>query len=170
MNKLYGIIGLLTALFLGLGTAEATLSQAEAIRTLKGIRSIPIVVEEVDAEAQAAGLTTSDLQTECELRLRKVGISVPVSGEPVDRDSPYLYVYVNVFPANSGDQYVFNANLEFRQKVGLVRNKSILALATTWNTGTTGVIMRPNLSKVRNSVGNLMDEFANAYLSANPKK
>jgi hypothetical protein len=170
MKRQFGTIAFATALVLApIHNSNATLSQAEAMRSLAGLTLIPVVVEELDSEAQADGLTRLQIQTECELRLRRAGIVVPVDEQRTE-DQPYLYVYVNVFPANSNTQYIYNANLEFRQRVSLLRSRSISVLATTWNTGTTGIVLRQNLKKVQASVAELMDEFMNAYLAANPKK
>jgi hypothetical protein len=83
---------------------------------------------------------------------------------------PYLYLRVGTTKNETG-LYAYDIDLELRQAVRLTRNPAITSSATTWRApGWVGIVRDRNLSKVREGIRDVVDEFLNAYLAANPKR
>lgn len=115
------------------------------------------------------GLRKMQIQTDVELRLRTAGIRVlsvedwlKVKGEP--------YLYIRFFGVSTKEGlYSYSLAVELRQKVILERNPSIAAIAPTWSVGSIGYRDRLELRQIRAFVADQVDQFANAYLSVNPR-
>jgi|SRR5579862_4487472 len=134
-------------------------------RTLRGITTIIVVIEELEPAAIADGLTVSQLRTDVELRLRMAGLKVLDSYAP---GTPYLHVVPALLKAP--DQYAYSCKLEFLQTVTVESNREVL-ITDTWSAGKFGLIGPPSnmVSKIRSTFADLVDKFINAYLSVNPK-
>jgi hypothetical protein len=157
------MLPVLVTLLLGCGfnllASDAELNR----RTLKGIKSISVLVENLSDAAISDGLSVSQIQTDVELRLRLAGIRVDPTTEP------YLYVRANLLKTDLVGLYAYSSEVEFNQPVRVVATDGF-TVGTTWSVGTVGAIRSPNMSKrIRESVGDFVDEFINAYLSVNPK-
>jgi hypothetical protein len=130
--------------------------------TLRGIRAIKVVVENLKPDVERDGLNASTLQTDVELKLRQAGIRV-------EETTAYLYVRVTTLKREAMYAYSMTANLS--QHVVLVRDPAISANAVTWNAlGGIGMVGSARLSVIRDYVRDVVDEFVNAYLAANPKR
>jgi hypothetical protein len=138
--------------------------------TLTDIEGFWVVVENVPPHIEKLGLTQAKLQTDVELRLRKAGIQVFPEDKSGRKHSPYLYVSVNVGSLPTAPINAVSISVEFNQIVSLKRDPQIVTIAPTWKTaGLTlaGDRVLPNVNKY---VMDFVDEFANDFLAANPKK
>src|SRR5262249_38080843 len=93
MEKVFRLVcvGMVGLLLLSAGRAGA--QDIEYSRaTLRGLEGVRVLVENIDTDAQADGLTQQQLQTAVELQLRKEGI--PVLSMTQMPGTPYLYVAV----------------------------------------------------------------------------
>jgi hypothetical protein len=133
--------------------------------SLRGIKSLRVLVGDIDPEIEKEGLTKSQLQVDAELVLRKA--SIPVSASS-DSDDPYLYVNLEVHKAKDL-LYFYSLNVSLGQMVRLKRNPSIEMYAPTWQTSETGAAGRNKLTGVRELVRDHIDKFVNDYLTVNPK-
>jgi hypothetical protein len=131
-------------------------------RTLKGIKAVGVIVENLREEAPK-GLTEQQLQNDVELRLRDAGIPVVPSDQA---RAPYLYVRVNSMKLPNSPQYVYTIGIELNQAVKIARDSRMLAVAATWDKGGTGCTSSPQ--SIRDGVAAYVDKFIAAYLSANP--
>lgn len=139
-------------------------------RSLVGLRGVQVIVEPLRPEAEARGLTTALLQTDAELRLRKAGIRVLTRQESEQAPgNPYLYVNVAI---TTGSIYWGDSlHVSLRQTVLLERDTAVRIDAETWDASSGGGIYLPEniAQKVRGAIDDLVDQFVNAYLAANPK-
>ena len=147
--------------------ASAFLDTKESRTSLKGIESLHVMVGSLPAEAEKAGLTRNQVQTDVELRLRKAGVRVDTS------DSGVVLLYVNVAVQTNQNLprlFAVAVSLLLVQPAYLERNFDY-AVATTWQKGTFGFVGE-NIFRntVRETVGDLVDAFINAYLEENPKQ
>jgi hypothetical protein len=143
-----------------LGQARLDLNRAP----LKGLKKFHVLIESFDAESQSAGLSTEQLRTDVELRLRRSRVPVQDSGYDA-----YLYVNVNPLRLSVGNAWAYAIHVGFRDSVTLDRDKSIGCLAETWDTG--GIFVVPTgklVANVREHIGDYVDKFINDYLAANP--
>lgn len=158
--------------------------------TLKGIRSVVVIVHPVAAEWQTelvkVGLSESVLQSTIEHQLQKAGIQV--TPEEASSRSEYEGLLnvrlsfadpepaVKKFPAldkseeiiekiDAKKRYVYAVRLNLRQLVFLKRAPSTAAFAITWQTESVG--MR-RLSIIQDQIKSLVDGFIEAYASENP--
>jgi hypothetical protein len=140
------------------GEAQASGSRPSS---LKGLPGFHVVVERLAPKVEEAGLTQQDLQSDVQSRLEEAGV-------PLSKDAPVL-LYANVAVVCSDLVCAYNVNLEVQQAVHPVLHPEAgPLLATTWNTGTTGLTDR-RLRSIRDRVGEQVDQFLKAYRTANPK-
>jgi hypothetical protein len=128
-------------------------------RSLVGLSSVAVVIEDLRAAATEVGLTEEAIRTDVELKLRLAGMRIDPAA------SEYLYVNVNVvtFGRAAGIE------VELDQPVKLARNPSSMSLsAATWSIGS--VLTTPTAQAIRDRVKDQVDMFLNAWLSVNPKK
>ena len=140
--------------------------------TLAGLTGVGVVVEPMDPAAEKDGLAQSTLQTDVELKLRQEKIRVLTSGERLTAPgNPYLYLRVGTMKDDELGVYAYDIDLELTQVVRLTRNPAITSLATTWSApGKIGTVGIRKLFQLRERVRDIVDQFLNAYLAANPKR
>ena len=133
--------------------------------TLKGVKSVFVLVENLGPEVQRDGLTLDQLQTDAELRLRQSGINVVTAS---DKSDGYLYIHINTLKGASG-LYAYNASVSFQHLVIVLGNQA-WATAETWSTALIATVGVNNFPRsARGTVDDQVDKFINAYLSVNPK-
>jgi len=119
------------------------------------------VVERLAPKIEEAGLTQAQLRSDVQSRLEEAGV-------PLSKETPVL-LYANVAVVCSELVCAYNVNLEVQQPVHpLLHPEAGPLLATTWNTGATGLTDR-RLRSIRDRVREQVDQFVKAYLAANPK-
>lgn len=154
----------------GKDDAEATPSVQESRRnSLKGLAAVYLIIEPLQAEAREAGLTTSELRTDVELRLRAAKISVHTEEEGRKQPgNPYLYLAVNYIKAEKGF-CTFGVRLALIQNVFAQRNTSQLLRASTWSVSLSGYATGTGVATIRESARDFADRFCNDYLTVNQR-
>jgi Cdc6-like AAA superfamily ATPase len=139
--------------------------------TLKGLKGVGVLVENLSSEVEKEGLKKNGLQLEVEFKLREAGIKVLSKEESLKTPGePYLYINVNMNTAKTeSDIYPYSIDMLFIQKVSLLRNPQQVTYAVTWSTGGVGSITKQLVSRLRSSVSDMVDIFIKAYLAENPK-
>jgi hypothetical protein len=142
------------------------------ISSLKGLNGgVQVLIEPGSSLAEKYGLTTTAIQTDVELRLREAGIRVLSSDETLKTPGmAFLYVNVDMLVDFKNKVIAYTVEASLHQRILLVRDKTIEIDAATWKKLIFGTVDVPdNLRSVRNVVKDLVDQFTNAYLSANPR-
>jgi hypothetical protein len=171
-NKKWLIV--LMLILLVLGTLESPLfainGQSNLV-SLKGLKGIGVLVENLPPEIEKEGLTKNQLQMEVEFKLREAGIKVLTREESFKTPGePYLYINLNVNVGKTeSDIFPYSIDLLFIQKVSLIRDPQQITYATTWSTGGVGSITKQLVGQLRGSVSDILDIFIKAYLAQNPK-
>jgi hypothetical protein len=141
--------------------------------TLRGLGGIQVVIEHLKPNAERAGLTRKQVQTDVELRLRKAGIRVLTEQERLATPGmPYLYININSSQGQAplADVVAFSVSIALQQNALLVRNTAITAMgASTWSRQFLVGVHRESVRQIRDYVGDLVDAFINDYLSVNRK-
>jgi hypothetical protein len=138
-----------------------------ATYSLRGLQGVNVLIESLSSEAEQAGLNSTTIQTDVELKLRLAGIKVLSEEESLKQSGhPYLYVNANVNPGLT----LYSIHCKLKQGVTLSRDVSITTIATTWETSASGLVEASNLLNIRSDIKDLVDQFINDYLSVNPKK
>jgi hypothetical protein len=136
--------------------------------SLGGITSVSVTVEKIDKDAERDGLSRDQVQTDVELRLRKANIQIREKTDSKFPTYPQLYVIVNAVKSNVGI-YAFSVDVQVNDVANLTRKPPRLAIVTIWDAGTTGSVGASNVRKIRESISDVVDQFINDYLAANPK-
>jgi hypothetical protein len=135
--------------------------------TLKGIENLCVLVEDPGVDAKADGLTKEQIQTDVELRLRKAGLTIV----PSESCITYLYVmpHMKKLSGNSTGLYAYYLEVSFLQLATVLIN-DVLATVPTWSTSSLGTVgSSPMARAIRDTIGDDVDKFLNAFLGANPK-
>lgn len=149
---LAAILGTMTGVAPGLSPLERG--------TLRGIRAVSVLVENLDLELAASGLTPALLRSEVESRLRRGGIPVSTKGS-----DPVLYVHVYGIKTPDGF-WTLALEVSLRQHVRLGRDLRIATEAATWNRGRLAAMHDP--SAVCEELLEVVDRFSADVLLANP--
>lgn len=164
MTKRLATMLLVTMFLVGVSSRPARADDSQLSRaTLKGISAVYVLVEDLDDDAKAMGLTKDAIQTDVELKLRLAGMQVVPPEDGVTL--PYLYVRVTVSDRSARAAYT---EVRLHQNALLQRNGQIAYGATTWDKS--GLKIGPTAQGIRNEIKDHVDTFLNAWLSVNPKK
>ena len=140
-------------------------------QSLRGITSMDVVVEDVPGDvASQTNMSTQQIQTDVELRLRRAGIVIAKKSEA------FLSVSLNAIPQQFSDGRMvgittYSVFISFYQLVTVERAPQKFFAASTWHAQTlaysnTGQVLEVCRGRV---IPDLIDRFLNAYLSVNPK-
>jgi len=147
--------------------ASVPLSQAlgQSYSTLKGIRTMEVVVAPVSAEGEKTGVSRDRLRTLAEMKLRLARITVvPESNGRVRL--PFLLVNVTVLFDEEHGLSSYAINISLRRST---TQNGVAAQLLLWETGYVGVAGSSRMpNAVTDQLSMLLDNFVNDYLAQNP--
>jgi len=163
------ILVMIVVFSLGVGPKAVA---ADEQQTLAGLFGVEVVVENMDRDIERDGITEKSLQTTVELRLRQAGIRILSNTERLRAPgNPYLYLDIQTLKDRNENFYAYSIELKLNEIVRLDRNPNVMESATTWHArGRIGLVGVQRLQALRRSVGEMVNQFINAYLAANPKR
>ena len=154
------------------GTSNPALAADSALdrKSLQGVKQFYVIVEELESAATDDGLTKDQIKVDVELRLRKAGIQL--TEDHAAGGFRYLYIQASLIKGTEAlaGLYAYNVRVEFVQPA-VVESNWAEVQASTWSVGNSGMVGRKNVARgTRDTIGDLVDTFLNAYLSVNPPK
>ena len=159
MRKLVLVVAL--SLLHGIASAEVD----QKVESLRGVKKLSVLVEDLNPDLEKDGVTKSQLQTDVEVRLRKAGLTVD------GNEGPYLYVRVSAVKYEKSTKiepfYVLGFSVFLNQPVTVVSN-GVSVYASTWEKGSVAICGLSGLDCVRRHVAEKVDLFLRDYLSVNP--
>ena len=165
------VVALVVVMVSVLGAAEQrTLYDVKPIQrtALVGLKGVYVLVESPKPEAQSLGLTKDQIKTDIELRLRKAGIRMLTEKEWLGSPD-YPHLSVTVAAITRAGSYSYMLQLYLSESVTLARGNSVMGVI--WQTYRIGIGNEQNTeTKTQEQVGDMVDDFINDYLAANPKK
>ena len=171
-TKKYLILAAIPAMCLaGMWAAKSFAALTEKQLSLAEIKGLFVFVQGLTEETKKAGLTSEQIQTAVEEKLKQLGIKV-VSEEECSKlpGSPVLYVNISARRRPRTPTFVFHIDVGLLQKVTLVRDAKIRIMSITWSKGRLGHCPARAFAKsVQEAVEYLMNRFAKDYTVANPK-
>jgi uncharacterized protein (UPF0261 family) len=128
---------------------------------------VAVIVETVERDAEAAGLSTQRILSLVETQLRRS--KVVLAKDTKDPKASGGFVYVNlVYRPNGLSNVQFNLTVQYRQPVALLRDTQIALYAATWQDGVSAVSDRQGaVAFVREALEGRLDNFINDYQKAN---
>jgi hypothetical protein len=152
-----------------MGSVAAPASDSDIARgSLKGIKSIEVLIENLPHPAPDVGLSQSALRADVESQLRLAGLQVV---EETAEEDGYVTLYVNLSAVFRAPYVGYNLVLALQQSATVDRRSSIwIPNVTTWSLGLMGMVEPQSLPEdVRTELQELVEKFINAYLSVNPR-
>ncbi len=131
--------------------------------TLRGIKALKVVADRTGPDLERAGLTAASLQSQVEEKLRNAG--VPIDGKAIE------FIAVRALAAHDRrTPYALCLSLGVYQIVSLARDAAVKTSTETWGSESVLIIPPQQLSRATaESVDALLNQFLEAYRSANPK-
>ena len=153
--------------------ASSALAAEVQWASLRGLKGVGVIVEELTPDAKRGGLVEEQLRLDVEWRLRKAGITV-LSGADLQGVSgaPYLSISIAALQGKGrlAALFVYATKVELKQGANLVRDDSLSVSAATW--ALSGVSMtgsRLFRQGAHTRVASHVDRFIRDYMAANPK-
>ncbi len=136
---------------------------------LAGLQGVGVIVEAFQPEAKKYGLTEQAFRKLAESRLRKYGVRV-LTGQQQLQTPGRSYLHISITPVIIEDVNLVavSVTIKLNELVALWRNPTMVVMATTWDAGQVMLVEKDNLDVIKETTQNLIDEFINAYLAANP--
>lgn len=137
--------------------------------SLQGIQSMGLSVNyEANAPlTEKAEINVPSLQEKGRQALQTGGIRVVPDEEVRKSDQiPLLYLHINAMDAGQG-LVPFAINLYFYQPVKLALNQDIQTTASTWESGTVGIVSYDQLQLIDQAAEDLLEEFIHDYNDIN---
>jgi hypothetical protein len=157
---------LVVALSLLPGVSHALTREQEV---LVGLTGVHVVVGPLRQEIESMGLTSDQIKTDVELKLRKAGIRVLTEKEMDETPGkPNLYVNVNAVPKSGSTLCAYSIKVQLKKNVAIESGFKIPGVI--WHAQDyVETVKICNITRIRNLVGDRIDQFINDYLAANPE-
>jgi len=161
------MVMLMTLTCFDLNAAQA--ATADQRESLRGLPGVGLVIEDIDAEAKADGLSVEAIRTAVELILRSSSIRILTRTEVSNTTSgAYLYVQAATYKIRSG-LYAYTTTVALRQSVSLVQRPQQTIFASTWDRVYVGSPGSQNISWLINPIEDSVKIFANDFVAVNPR-
>lgn len=136
------------------------------VKPLIGINGLDVFVFKLPDDAVKAGLNKIDLEGIVEEKLSTLTISIEN-----DRKPPFIVVNLRSLNPEDGDKVFYHLDVWVWQETTLVRNPNVkIGPTTTWRFDILGVVSIGRYKeKIKNRLYDIMNNFQNDYLTANPK-
>ncbi len=136
---------------------------------LAGLQGVGVVVEAFQPEAKKYGLTEQLFRKLAESRLRQSGVKVLTGQQQLQTPGrSYLHVCITPVILEDVNFVAVSVTVKLNELVTLWRNPSVVVMATAWDAGQVMLLEKDNMDIIKETTQNLIDEFINAYLAANP--
>jgi hypothetical protein len=173
MKTLVSMISFLV-LFIAFLSADVSAKDLKSDRreTLKGIKSMTIVIEDIKQPDNTANkLTKEIIEKDVTGKLQETGIKVAPLTD-LTSDLPWVYVNIHLMEHKELPAfYTFSLGVEIRQFVTLKRSSRLSFNATTWDHRMVGMISSSAaVGTVRESLNKAMDSFVDDYRAVNPTR
>ena len=136
---------------------------------LAGLQGVGVIVEAFEPEAKKYGLTEQVFRKLAETRLRQYGIKVLTGGQQLQTPGrSYLYISITPVIMEDVNFVAVSITVKLNELTTLWRNPTSVVMATTWDAGQVTLVEKNDLDVLKENTRDLIDEFINAYLAANP--
>jgi hypothetical protein len=166
MNKKLFNASFLLCLIILLGINVIAQSYNPHSRSLKGLKSVGVVIVTVDPEIKRAGLTESHIRQSVKLQLRNASIHV-YDYSPSMLNPLILHIKIDALKVKD-KLYAVSIEVAYKQPVMLIRDKFTVG-ATTWSKEKMEVVELKDRLKISEGIEEIVAAFIGDYLAENPK-
>ena len=158
---------IIPAFFWACSPSPATAAPAAALHRLG---QIYVWAETLPADLGQDGLQGRRLVQQATEHLRQNEIPAQeLLSDPGTTAQPYLAIEVTALKIPEINRYVYSLALHVKQRVALVRDPTRVTSGSTWHIETVGLVHVKNAStKIEEALGDLLDQFIDAYVATNP--
>lgn len=138
---------------------------------LRGIKGVKVVVENIPPDIERLGLKKSQIQSDVETKLRRVGIKVYPNYKPPAMTTLYINVYA-LNPSQAKAIVVYSIqvmvfeNAYLKRDIGSVGDLKEVR-AANWIKAMVGFVGTNNIGEIRTRVQAELDKFISDYLAVN---
>jgi hypothetical protein len=158
-SNCFALLGVVLCFSFPATAADSPMERA----TLRGMKAVKIVLDKLGDDLEREGLGKQQLQVDIGEKLRNAGIALD------DKANEFLGLSTISARLKRGP-YTVSYSLGVYQVVTLSRDKNIRTVAETWSTQSVLSVSPKLVTKIsRTTIGELVDQFINAYREANPK-
>jgi hypothetical protein len=135
--------------------------------TLRDLQGVFILVETIKSDAEADGLSVTELQSGVESKLAQAGIKTLTHDEWRSTPGhPWLYISINTIKFLAS--YFYSLDVQLKQEVSLTRSNSISTSSATWELGSLGMTLSSDLpSKIQEAVDRNIQHFVDDFATVN---
>jgi hypothetical protein len=144
-----------------LGPVRAQAEEEADRVSLKGLKSVYVIVEDLPVELREDVPLKARIQAVMEEKVKQAGL-VPLTREAWRNTpgTPLLYANINLSRAKTKEGVrACSINLCLAQRVNLEREPALRSLARTWQAGIVGLVSDTDGDVVVSQVGTLVDYF-----------
>jgi hypothetical protein len=137
--------------------------------TLRGLKAVAVVVEDLGRLEGRAGLSQTTLRAAVEAQLSRAGIDVV----PAPKHAPgFVYLYVRIRGLRGSLYPTWAVMQEYSVKQGVVhaRDAKIASVGATWSKHAISLFTDDALSRLRTDIEKGVDEFISVHRSVNSEK
>ena len=150
-----------TLVFAVAGAGPALAQDDVERENLADLREVNVVVEELTADAESAGLDRREIEKVVEGLLEQRDVPLGNSRSAAD-----LYVNIDTFRGSTG-LYAYCVEVSIQQLVTIESNQ-LRTLADVWQLASLGTVGAGNLPGLESIVLQIVDAFVDDYLEMNP--
>ncbi len=135
---------------------------------LRGLKGVYVSMKNLSPDAIEFGITKDQIQTDVELRLRLAGIKVLTKEEMIKTLGEPCFYWEIIAKKTYLERFIFTIMIYLYQDV-IVKQNLLEGQGITWLNLQVISAGKKDLHYVRNCVKDMVGEFVNDYLAANPK-
>lgn len=163
----------LVFVFLLIGIVISSLQAQNEIElersSLRGISEMGFVVNvEVNVQLTEKGeIEVTSIEDKAIDKLESAGLTIlPDNQIESSAEVPLLYMHINTMDAGRG-LVPFSVSVRFYQPVKLMLNRDMQTSASTWETGTVGIVSYDRMNVIGESAVNLLQDFISDFNKVN---
>lgn len=165
----FSTVAIALALCLTVASAVSAGRLGMETKSLKGLAGVCVVVESLAPDITQDGLSSDILKKTISDRLAAGGVSLLTEEQLSQPGGAIFYISITSVKNDMG-LYACNIHAEVIQAAALTRDPNILTPATTWTSGTVGIVGASNVKQLGRTVSDIADEFIKDFLSVNSKQ
>jgi hypothetical protein len=136
------------------------------LESLQGLNRIYVIVQKISPEIERDGLTVDMIKSKVSSKLEAAGIKTLPKSDSLSTKDGILVISLSSIKSKTGI-HACSVDAELIQVTTLARNPDKPCPATTWASGIVAVVSPENVTKLTETVGEVVDDFVSDYQSAN---
>ncbi|MCX6345024.1 MAG: hypothetical protein NT018_08105 [Armatimonadetes bacterium] len=147
------------------GAAWAARANIE-LNSLRGLGGVYLIVQAPSDEMAADGLSKDMIKAGVNKQFEKAGIKLLSDAKDLKDNDAIFLIALSSVKSKTG-AYACSVDAQLIQITSLARDPKVMVPATTWTNGVVAIVDKDSLTKLREKITSLVDEFIKDYQSVN---